>query len=358
MPKATIYPCDILNNSSCISLIEGVERNRVHFLSMTEQVRKIAGSMTLPIQEIIKGLNIGTLSAFQQSQQIIDSSLVSSICKVNKSFADHLAPFHTFQKNIESFTLPVTREVERLAEQLRLPNDLFDKFDNIYVKSLSQIHESALASLSSPSLQRNIELLHEATNRFQSFAAQIDFGSLEIADDGSAVLSGEYVNQEEINQSITHIFEDVSENIIDDNFIVNLLDKLEPLKKPIQSILLYIILPYIMSVLGGLHLSYYQSLPFLGSPQNRQESIRFIKKSPPVFFLEQQLNLHRFVTVDVLNVRISPKRSSERIGEVYFGQTVRVVQKKRNWTFVEYIDEDDAVCTGWVYTRHLKQFKK
>ena len=67
---------------------------------------------------------------------------------------------------------------------------------------------------------------------------------------------------------------------------------------------------------------------------------------------------YRFVSVNVLNVRMKPSQQSQLIGKLYLGDIVTIVRKKKNWTLVEFIDvENEISITGWVFTRYIKKFK-
>lgn len=70
------------------------------------------------------------------------------------------------------------------------------------------------------------------------------------------------------------------------------------------------------------------------------------------------LNNRRFVIKDQLYVRQTNKVNSRLIGELKFGEVVTVIEKKRNWTLVEYIDEEQGIfIKGWTHTRYLERFK-
>jgi len=78
-----------------------------------------------------------------------------------------------------------------------------------------------------------------------------------------------------------------------------------------------------------------------------------IKTEIPRNFLAE----YRFITADVLIVRLEGKRKSKIVGKLYFGQVVQLIRKNKNWSLVEWKDEDnDVFIRGWVFTRYLKKF--
>ncbi|WP_368901923.1 hypothetical protein [Oceanobacillus oncorhynchi] len=65
------------------------------------------------------------------------------------------------------------------------------------------------------------------------------------------------------------------------------------------------------------------------------------------------LNDYKIISTDEMSVRISNKKNSSSVGKVYFGQLVKVIVKKRNWSLITYEDFDGELIEGWVYTRYL-----
>lgn len=67
---------------------------------------------------------------------------------------------------------------------------------------------------------------------------------------------------------------------------------------------------------------------------------------------------YRFVTADCLNVREQGSMDSRVIGRLHFGDVIRVVDKRRHWTLVEWTDGEGQVrVRGWVFTRYIAKFR-
>ena len=65
---------------------------------------------------------------------------------------------------------------------------------------------------------------------------------------------------------------------------------------------------------------------------------------------------YRIVTARILNVRERPKRHSDIRGKLLAGDLVLIQKKKKNWSLVEYSNEDTRVkIQGWVFTRYLRK---
>lgn len=69
------------------------------------------------------------------------------------------------------------------------------------------------------------------------------------------------------------------------------------------------------------------------------------------------LSSYRFVIIESLAVRRSPKMESEKIDKIPLGKMVRIVEKRRNWSLIEYMNQDGEYVYGWTHTRYLEKFK-
>lgn len=77
----------------------------------------------------------------------------------------------------------------------------------------------------------------------------------------------------------------------------------------------------------------------------------------PDFDKKYILNTYRFVNSNVLNVRTKNTVKSRVIYSLNRGSVVRIINKQKNWTKIEYKNEDETVViTGWVFTRYISRF--
>jgi uncharacterized protein YgiM (DUF1202 family) len=68
-------------------------------------------------------------------------------------------------------------------------------------------------------------------------------------------------------------------------------------------------------------------------------------------------NHYRFVSARSLTVRSNNSTRSKYVGKLYFGYLVRIIQKKKSWSLIEYRDKEGNIITqGWVFTRYIKRF--
>ncbi|URZ15483.1 hypothetical protein [Clostridium felsineum] len=67
---------------------------------------------------------------------------------------------------------------------------------------------------------------------------------------------------------------------------------------------------------------------------------------------------YRFVNTNSLNVRVSDSMKSYSIYKLKLCQVVKIIHKNKNWTRIEYENEDGSiVIRGWVNTRYISRFK-
>ncbi|HIF9256989.1 TPA: SH3 domain-containing protein [Photobacterium damselae] len=73
---------------------------------------------------------------------------------------------------------------------------------------------------------------------------------------------------------------------------------------------------------------------------------------------QNEVKSFRYVSADVLNIRSEPTIKAAVIGQLQFSSVVRVIDKQKKWTFIEWqSDESDSLIRGWVFTRYLNKFR-
>lgn len=88
--------------------------------------------------------------------------------------------------------------------------------------------------------------------------------------------------------------------------------------------------------------------------------IKKIKKSGASLKQDKEFyNACRFVSVKNLPVHNSKSLKSRVIGELYFADVILIIEKKKNWTLIEYNNtKEDIYIKGWVLTRYIIRFVK
>lgn len=68
-----------------------------------------------------------------------------------------------------------------------------------------------------------------------------------------------------------------------------------------------------------------------------------------------QLKQYKFISKGNLPLWQNRSTKSQKIGHCYFGQTVVVIEKKRNWSRIVVLYEDESMITGWTFSRYLAE---
>ena len=203
------------------------------------------------------------------------------------------------------------------------------------------------------------------TSEMKKFYANLPDDEIIVQDDQSLSCAGKAYAISDIEKALREKLENsgflTDQEIGKENFdaLLSGLDKIgDPsLKSIIYSFLISMFVSIII-VFVTPHLEHMQKNLL---SQDKATVTKFIEREFPKVLPDENKDLLydlRFVTADVLNVRIKDYQRSKLIGKLYFKSIVRVIQKKKNWTLVEWKDQDsDSVIQGWVFSRYLKKFK-
>jgi len=133
----------------------------------------------------------------------------------------------------------------------------------------------------------------------------------------------------------------------------------QKLRKPIVTLLLIVILPFLINIASNLSTSYFETIIIELANKPQREKIKAIRQEAQQDFSLQFLQAYRFISASTVKVRKGPSTNHQVIDEIYFGQVAKLVKKGRKWSSIEYTDDDTGEeITGWVFNRYLKKFKK
>ena len=234
-----------------------------------------------------------------------------------------------------------------------------ERLEYSFAEPLNRFQSYIQKNYNTPHFYREIEAITKRLVEFNGLLRGVDFDNITINPDGTISLANEVATLDEINKTVSDILTESAEKPTFQLFLEELANKAKSLKKPIKAIILHILLPYLISIFSTITSPYYSNFLSHTASINRQEVVRKVKKQISITYRYAEIKRFRFVKVNILNVRRKPTIKSEKIDELYLGQVVRIIQKKRNWSLVEYSDTTtDEVCSGWVFTRYLERFRK
>jgi len=91
------------------------------------------------------------------------------------------------------------------------------------------------------------------------------------------------------------------------------------------------------------------------SPQEATKNIKEAARA--VVTVSDMLQDQRYISGKVVVVRMNPRAKSPELGNLKFGNVVRVIKKDKNFTLVRWADKaSGAEIQGWVFSRYLGKF--
>ncbi|PMM86153.1 hypothetical protein BCT46_08700 [Vibrio sp. 10N.261.46.E8] len=149
-----------------------------------------------------------------------------------------------------------------------------------------------------------------------------------------------------------------SENL--ESLLNNILLEIKALKEPkLQHLIVSYIFPLILVMLSIIlaPIADYHIKAYLQSDKrlrNKAVNQQVVSSAPD----REILSTLRYVSADTLNVRAKSSIKSAILGYFHHGYVVSIIRKDKNWSLVEWIDQESGLqVTGWVNTRYLKRFR-
>ena len=170
--------------------------------------------------------------------------------------------------------------------------------------------------------------------------------------DGSIVGEGFLSNFSEVKNVIESCIDRTFEgkSLSTEIRINNFIDNAARHNPIIAKIIIFILLPIIINIITT---KFFTETKSKNNPliQQIKQEVRIINNDSNI------LNQLRFVSSSSLNVRSGNSTKKRIIGKLYFGDVVKIVEKKKNWSLVQYRDDsDEIIIIGWVFTRYIKKF--
>jgi hypothetical protein len=339
--------------------------------------------MTSQIENIIKEFNRTHKAAIeiaQQAQSIAKSissyvadyeyllkNVISSYEKDIRSIANQAIDIHTNLKEQFSYFDRCIKD----AHQGFYHSDLYNNY-----KSIENIIEQIRINYPHSDLYRNINSLQDSIKNIElhlkrdfpynkisnivELACKISVQSRAVANisiqpDGTLCADGNVFEQRVLNEKITDyidnsgIFDDSTPLWLRLNKYLNAAHKEHPF---ISGILLHLILSIIL-ILAAIP---FKNIEYNKCFQHNKKAIITLIRSE----LENagksasEIRNTGFVIANELNVRSKASRKSNILGYIYFGNIVTIIERKKHWIKIEYVDEGGMIV-GWVFARYIEK---
>jgi len=209
----------------------------------------------------------------------------------------------------------------------------------------------------------NLKDLFKISSEMRRAYADLPAEEILIQDDHSVVCAGKAYEVSDIEKVLKEQLENAGfltdVEIGKKNFEV-LLSEIKKLRDPSLKRILYdILVPIFLSIIMLFVTPHLENIQKNLFSKNKTAATKFIEREIPKTLPDNNILYDfRFVTASILNVRSRNCQRSDLIGKLYFGSVVRIIQRNKNWTLVEWRHQDnDLLIQGWVFSRYLKKFK-
>ncbi|TAA47914.1 SH3 domain-containing protein [Corallincola spongiicola] len=245
--------------------------------------------------------------------------------RIQEQMERYLEPQRRLQEQMEKYLEPY-RGVQEQLKKIREPQRLLHEQINKYLNPLGDY-------LSSPLMER-----------------------IAVGSDGVVSVSDEIVEIQEIKDSVEKITKGYSST---EEFLEQLFKILEKLSDGARTLVIYLILPYFLAIIANLTTPIYEEWWKEYADYDQREAKKEIIREARDLYSTEELFEYRFVYASTLNVRELGTTKSNIVGVLHLGKAVKVINKAKNWSFVEYQDSlTGEVKAGWVFSRYLHKFEK
>jgi len=272
-----------------------------------------------------------------------------------------LEPQRRLQEQMDKWLEPQRRLQEQMDKWLEPQRRLQEQMSK-WLEPQRRLQEQMSKWLEPKwTFEKNIEKWEQAS-KVEEFITDIlskaEQDNITVSQDGTISVEGEVFSAAEFSKVYSDLLDAIKNIPSPVQGLYFIRSYAQKLKKPIATLLLIVILPFLINIISNLSTSYFENIIIELANKPKREQIKAIKKEAQQDFSPDFLQDYRFVTASTLNVRCGPSTKNAITDEIYFGQVVKLIKKGRKWSAIEYSEEDTGeVITGWVFNRYLEKLK-
>lgn len=328
-----------------------------HFSGLLEAVNQMS-KIKLPMydfQERLLGFSesIAIVSRISSLGTVLHSDAFAEMAKATSTFNQIHAKldFSGIIKSLESIS-GITMPLQRLSEQIQNMNLAQYELSSL-IPDTSYIFDNIRA--------KNIDIATIDISAITDLLNDMTFEKLDVEENGIIKYQNTQYTRDEVQEIVNKALHEsnilIQQNSTEINALISEVKKYQ--QQPLyQQVLINLICGIIL----------FLATPFMQTVQdsitniiveNKAKVMKIIKAEYHSLVLDNKEQLHyRFVSTEKIIVRITNKKNSQPVGQVKFGTVVEVLYKNKNWTLIEYENENGKVVTGWVYTRYLEKLNR
>lgn len=255
----------------------------------------------------------------------------------------------TFSETIKSLQAPQIDKLSGSIEMLQASQ--FDTFSET-IKRLQTSQMDRLSGAVAKLRESQLDLFSETVKRLNEY--EIDSDDFDILEDGLISVSGEIVDTRKISEEI----DDITNNAATEEELGDLvLQYISNLSNGAKIVFLIVLLPIFLSIIGNIltpiALDFTNDYIDLPAREAKKKTIEYVRQMYP----SDNLKDFRIVTaVSGLNVRDIGKKSGDKLDAIPLLRIVKVIEKNKKYTLIEYENENGHILNGWVLSRYLEKF--
>lgn len=273
--------------------------------------------------------------------------------RIQKQIEKYLVPQRQLQEQIEKYLAPQRRLQEQIEKYLAPQRQLQEQMEK-YLAPQRRFQEQIDKYLEPQHLLK--QKIEKYLNPLGDYLSSPLMAKIAVNNSGMLTLSNEVVSPKIINDTIDSLEKEYSST---GDFLGSFFSLLEKLNESARTVFIYLILPYIISILANITTPIYEDLWRNSQNSEFRSAKKEIIREVNVMYSSGELKDFRFVYATRLNVRVSENIKSEIVGNLHFGKVVKIIRKSKRWSFVEYEDSASGeIKQGWVLSRYLRNFSR
>lgn len=329
-------------------------------LSMYQSELSRTFNIIAPQLEIIQ-LHTRSIAASLELTKALSNNQVRQMYRINASMQTALDATRQLGLSLTKIYTSINSPITELQRTINQTLELYKINLSPTIKALEQwqVQFKELQKINFPKVE---ELLRDA-----------ELTVIEQDEKENWILDGQFVRREELEEAVLEVLghQDVlvkQQPIVTlFNSIVERLDKLEKTQKlgraqKIKQFVWATVISILINILSGYFEPFFETSQKIFYQEVMKHKNILLKQVRKEYkdkkYTFEELKPFRMVSASQLPVRQTNTRNTKAVDMLHFGQVVRVIEKRRNWSLVAYQKEDGEVIKGWVLTRYLEKLAK
>jgi len=335
---------DYFRSSDIAAEIQKMQSYSSGYSSMIQKLQDQIRSSGIAAEiQKMQSYSSGYSSVIQKLQdQIRSSGIAAEIQKMQSYSSGYGSRIQKLQDQIRS---------SGIAAEIQKMKSYSSGYSSVIQKLQDQIRSSGIAA-EIQKMQSHSSSMAAVITRLSEMADDLRNVDYVVNPDGTITGQNSIINQSSVQTIIESYLETAQEadNVGLEIKINNILNDILKHHPVISKIIIIILLPIFIGIFTTIYFSPPVKIDYALLAKQFKNEIRQIEMDGEFY------NSYRFVSAKILTVRSKNWTKSRCVGKLYFGNLVRVIQKKKNWALIEYRDkEGNIIVKGWVFTRYIKR---